>query len=45
MFRDCAECPEMVVMAAGRLALGRYEVTVGEFRFSIKNNRALRGGA
>ena len=32
VFRDCAECPEMVVMAGGRLALGRYEVTVGEYR-------------
>ena len=32
VFRDCAECPELVVMAAGRLALGRYEVTVGEYR-------------
>ena len=32
VFRECAECPEMVVMADGRLALGRYEVTVGEYR-------------
>ena len=32
VFRDCAECPEMVVMAGGGLALGRYEVTVGEYR-------------
>ena len=32
VFRDCDVCPEMVVMAAGRLALGRYEVTVGEYR-------------
>ena len=32
MFRDCDECPEMVVMPGGRLALGRYEVTVGEYR-------------
>ena len=32
MFRDCAECPEMVVMAGGDLAMGRYEVTVGEYR-------------
>ena len=30
-FRDCDVCPEMVVMADGRLALGRYEVTVGEY--------------
>ena len=32
VFRDCDGCPEMVVMAGGRLALGRYEVTVGEYR-------------
>ena len=32
VFRDCADCPEMVVLAGGRLALGRYEVTVGEYR-------------
>ena len=32
MFRDCDECPEMVVLAGGGLALGRYEVTVGEYR-------------
>ena len=32
VFRDCEVCPEMVVMPGGRLALGRYEVTVGEYR-------------
>ena len=32
VFRDCAECPEMVVSAGGGLAMGRYEVTVGEYR-------------
>ena len=32
VFRDCDECPEMVVMPGGGLALGRYEVTVGEYR-------------
>ena len=32
VFRDCAACPELVVLADGRLALGRYEVTVGEYR-------------
>ncbi len=32
VFRDCAECPEMVVMSGGDLAMGRYEVTVGEYR-------------
>ncbi|MDE2905936.1 MAG: SUMF1/EgtB/PvdO family nonheme iron enzyme [Acidobacteriota bacterium] len=32
VFRDCDVCPEMVVMPGGHLALGRYEVTVGEYR-------------
>ena len=32
VFRDCTECPEMVVTAGGRLAMGRYEVTVAEYR-------------
>ena len=31
-FRDCDTCPEMVVMPGSRVALGRYEVTVGEYR-------------
>ena len=37
VFRDCAECPEMVVMAGGGLALGRYEVTVGEYRAFVSS--------
>ena len=42
VFRDCDGCPEMVVMPGGRLALGRYEVTVGEYRaFAV----ATGGGA
>ena len=32
VFRDCPECPEMVVLTGGGLAMGRYEVTVGEYR-------------
>ena len=32
VFRDCEECPEMVVLPGGGLAMGRYEVTVGEYR-------------
>ena len=32
VFRDCDYCPEMVVLAGGRVALGRFEVTVGEYR-------------
>ena len=31
VFRDCDGCPEMVVQPGGALALGRYEVTVGEY--------------
>ena len=31
VFRECDACPEMVVMPGGRLALGRFEVTVGEY--------------
>ena len=42
VFRDCAECPEMVVMPGGHLALGRYEVTVGEYRTFAS---ATTGGA
>ena len=42
VFRDCAECPEMVVLAGGGLALGRYEVTVGEYRAFVS---ATGGGA
>ena len=29
VFRECDECPEMVVLPGGGLAMGRYEVTVG----------------
>ena len=32
VFRDCDACPEMVVLPGGGLALGRFEVTVGEYR-------------
>ena len=32
VFRDCAECPEMVVLADGNLTMGRYEVTIGQYR-------------
>ena len=32
LFRDCATCPEMVVLPGGTLAMGRHEVTVGEYR-------------
>ncbi len=32
VFRDCETCPEMVVLPGSVLALGRYEVTLGEWR-------------
>ena len=45
VFRDCAECPEMVVQAGGNLALGRYEVTVGEYRaFASATGGGAGGG-
>ena len=31
-FDDCDICPEVVVLPGGDLALGRYEVTVGEYQ-------------
>ena len=42
VFRDCSVCPTMVVMPERRLALGRYEVTVGEYRAFAE---ATAGGA
>ena len=45
VFRDCAECPEMVVLAGGGLAMGRYEVTVGEYRaFAAATGGGAGGG-
>ena len=32
VFRDCETCPELVVLPGSVLALGRYEMTVGEWR-------------
>ncbi len=34
VFRDCETCPEMVVLPGSLMALGRYEVTLGEYRAS-----------
>ena len=31
VFRDCETCPEMVVLPGSAVALGRYEVTLGEY--------------
>ena len=45
VFRDCAECPEMVVLPGGVLAMGRYEVTVGEYRaFASATGGGAGGG-
>ena len=45
VFRDCAECPEMVVLPGGGLAMGRYEVTVGEYRaFASATGGGAGGG-
>ena len=45
VFRDCAECPEMVVLPGGNLAMGRYEVTVGEYRaFASATGGGAGGG-
>ena len=32
VFRDCDVCPEMVVLPEGDVALGRFEVTLAEYR-------------
>ena len=32
VFRDCETCPEIVVLPGSAVALGRYEVTLGEYR-------------
>ena len=42
VFRDCEECPELVVLPGGGLAMGRYEVTVGEYQVFAS---ATGGGA
>lgn len=45
VFSDCEDCPEMVVLSGGRAAIGRYEVTVGEFRvFASEAPEAAPGG-
>ena len=45
VFRDCAECPEIVVLPGGQLAMGRYEVTAGEYRaFATATGGGAGGG-
>ena len=36
VFADCADCPEMVALPEGDVALGRYEVTLEEFRAFVE---------
>ena len=43
-FRTCEGCPEMVVLPDRRLALGRYEVTVGEYRAFASATGGSAGG-
>ena len=35
-FKDCAVCPEMVALHEGDVAIGRYEVTLEEFRVFVE---------
>ena len=45
VFRDCETCPEIVVLPGSRLALGRYEVTLGEYRaFAAATGTGAAGG-
>ena len=48
VFQECEVCPEMVVMPGSLLALGRYEVTVAEYRAFASSTgtgpRDCRGG-
>ncbi len=36
VFADCADCPEMIALPEGDVALGRYEVTLEEFRAFVE---------
>ena len=45
VFIDCGACPEMVVLAGGGLAMGRFEVTVEEYRaFASATGGGAGGG-
>ena len=45
VFRDCEACPEMVVLPGSLVALGRYEVTLAEYRaFAAATGGGAGGG-
>ena len=44
VFRDCTDCPEMVVLPNGVDAMGRYEVTLGEYRAFVAATGEGAGG-
>ena len=45
VFRDCETCPEMVVLPGSIVALGRYEVTLREYRaFAAATGGGAGGG-
>ena len=44
LFRDCEACPEMVILPGSALALGRYELTVGEYRAFASATAGDAGG-
>lgn len=45
VFRDCETCPEMVILPGSAMALGRYEVTLGEYRaFASATGGGAGGG-
>ena len=45
VFRDCETCPEMVVLPGSTVALGRYEVTLGEYQaFAAATGGGAGGG-
>lgn len=45
LFRDCETCPEMMVLPGSALALGRYEVTLREYRaFASATGTPVPGG-
>ena len=45
VFRNCETCPEMVVLPGSPVALGRYEVTLGEYRaFAAATGGGAGGG-